>query len=288
MPPSKLARLFGPLLFGLPEDDTFERTYDAYIKAGNATEHLLLAYIRDTGTLETLPTKLASHIQGYPNMLSSDIFLPSRGVKSVPITSIERTVRLYSVDLVKTACEFDLGEISEEWAACCTDNDHHGRDPQLSDRYRKLINLRGSAKQGRSKNQIKYDGGLSSREQASSPGPDIESYSTLASKEWGDFMTEVSPSNNVGAVVEKLTGAMLRDSPRRMSRSWPLTCAKARGRRDHRSAKRCSGLTLRRLASPLPMTALPLFFRLTIRFKTMSRSGQRRSGSSWISSGRGR
>lgn len=177
MTPSRLSRLFGVLLFGLPEDETFEKTYEAFVKAGNATEHLLLAYIRDTGALESLPTRLADHIQGYPAMLSADITKSSGSVKGVPVTHVNKTVRLYSLDLISTACEMDVGEQCSEWKACCSSSDSIGKDPQLSDRFRKLINLRGGKKQGRSQSTPKEDN-------------EIQPYGSLVDKQWGDFMYE--------------------------------------------------------------------------------------------------
>ncbi|UZJ53798.1 hypothetical protein CBS101457_003118 [Exobasidium rhododendri] len=178
MAPSRLSRLFGPLIFGLPEDETFEKTYEAFVKAGNATEHLLLSYIRDNGTVETLPTRLADHIQGYPAMLSVDITKSSRSVQGVPVTHVNRTVRLYSLDLLQTACEMDVESQSAEWKACCASDDVFGKDPQLADRFCKLINLKENKKQGRTK--------------MSSPKPmtGIESYGSLTDKRWGDFLNE--------------------------------------------------------------------------------------------------
>ncbi len=142
MMPGKLAKHFGCVLFGLPEDETFARTYDAYVRASNATEHLLLAYIRFQATTTTLPPRLAQHINGYPSILPTEITLPSASSKLVSITQIERTVRLYSADLVHSACELDLVESCSEWEDCRNTNEALGKDPQLSDKFRKLINLR--------------------------------------------------------------------------------------------------------------------------------------------------
>jgi hypothetical protein len=187
MTPSRLARLFGSLLFGLPEDETFDKTYEAFVKAGNATEHLLLAYIRDCGTIEALPTRLADHVQGYPSMLSVDVHKPSRSVRGVPVTRVNRNVRLYSLDLVQTACEVDVASQSEEWRACCASDDLIGKDPQLSDRYRKLINLRGGKKQGRNQDTIKQQ-----QQKQQQQSFELEYYTSLVDKQWGDFMNEVS------------------------------------------------------------------------------------------------
>jgi len=177
MTPSRLARHFGVLLFGLPEDETFEVTYEAFIRAGNATEHLLLAYIRDCSTTEAIPTRLADHIRGYPVMLSADFNQPGPSVRGVPVTHVNRTVRLYGLDLIETACEMDVAELSSEWKACCSTSDSTGKDPQLSDRFRKLINLRGGLKQGRGqKDQREND--------------ETEAYGSLVDKKWGDFINE--------------------------------------------------------------------------------------------------
>ncbi|CAO1638591.1 unnamed protein product [Sympodiomycopsis kandeliae] len=195
MTPSKLARLFGVLLFGLPEDETFSRTYEAYVRASNATEHLLLAHIRDLAAYEVLPVRLMNHVTGYPSMLSSDgARLPSH-VKMAPVTQIERNVRLYSSDLIQTACELELLTQSKEWAACCSASDHHGKDPQLSDRFRKLINLRGGGRQGRKARRGRtaaspepLSHGHSSRTTSKSDDP--ASYASVAQEEWGHFLFE--------------------------------------------------------------------------------------------------
>lgn len=176
MTPSKLGRLFGPLLFGLPEDETFEKTYDAYVRVSNAAEHLLLAYIRDMGAMESLPTRLADHIHQYPTMLSSDPNKLAPGTRGIPITHVRRTVRLYSSDLVRQASELPLAEQSPEWAACCGDVQGVEREPQLSDSYRKLINLR-TYKKGNDQDTT-------------------EAYTSLADEAWGEFMAEGFSSPN--------------------------------------------------------------------------------------------
>lgn len=203
MTPSKLSRIFGVLVFGLPEDETFARTYDAYLKASNAMEHLLLASIRDQSTSSPLPTRLLEQIEGYPNMLSGDLSLPSSNAKSVPITQIEKSVRLYSSDLIQDACELDLNPgTCPEWEAARGDyntgnleddlrgKEIHGMDPQLSDRFRKLVNLRGGKKQGRDSKGKSWN--KDRKEDLNSQDEGLEAYGSLASKEWGDFMSSVS------------------------------------------------------------------------------------------------
>lgn len=46
MPPRKLASLFSPYIFGLADDETFDATYLEWQRATDATEHILLAFVR--------------------------------------------------------------------------------------------------------------------------------------------------------------------------------------------------------------------------------------------------
>lgn len=127
--PPTLSPLFGPLLFGLgPATLAFHHTYVNYLQAANATEHLVLSFIRwqDTPRLTVpsnsnamhpsgsaaalgVPIRLKEWIKGYPAMLP---FLheqknvkphPRKGAKTVTVTTVRRNVRMYSPDLVKTA-----------------------------------------------------------------------------------------------------------------------------------------------------------------------------------------
>ncbi|EPQ29951.1 uncharacterized protein PFL1_02623 [Pseudozyma flocculosa PF-1] len=186
MVPAKLAKHFGPLLFGLPEDETFARTYDAFVRASNAAEHLLLAYIRSQAAVSAQPPKLMDHVAGYPTMLATDIAMPGKHAKMVPVVQIERQVRLYSPDLVHTACEIDLDVECPEWDACRHDSDRHGKDPQLSDRFRKLINLRGGGAQGRGK----VPSGVVAFGQTAAEDAEVKVYGSLVSKQWGDFLAD--------------------------------------------------------------------------------------------------
>lgn len=196
MTPSKLSRLFGALLFGLPEDETFTRTYESYLRASNATEHLFLAYIRDLAAYEVLPVRLMSHVDGYPAVLSSDLNRLARHVRTVPITQVERFVRFYSQDLIQSACEWDLAVSCDEWAACCSANEHHAKDPQLSDRFRQLIHLRGTPAQGRALrrgNSLTSDEAIrgrshSARGQAQSE--DTAAYTSVVDEQWDTFRNE--------------------------------------------------------------------------------------------------
>ncbi|CEH17062.1 Rho GTPase-activating protein domain [Ceraceosorus bombacis] len=218
MTPSKISRIFGALIFGLPEDDTFERTYDSYVRAGNATEHLLHAYIRDISTMEALPMRLADHIKGYPKMLSTELNHPARHVQGVPITQVERQVRLYSADLVQTAGEIDLTNDSEEWAACCSDSDYHGQHPQLSDRFRKLVNLRGGTGQGR-KGEVNTIG-RSASQILRAGDLEFEAYESVSAKDWGDFMLDGFAAPDQSKLAFDLRESERKARHKRQSMAW--------------------------------------------------------------------
>ncbi|KAF8803980.1 hypothetical protein BYT27DRAFT_7108311 [Phlegmacium glaucopus] len=124
--PPTLSPLFGPLFFGLgPATLTFHHAYIHYLRATNAMEHIILAFIRwqdapritpsTTGSPTRpspsaaslgVPVRLKEWIKGYPAMLP---FLehkhpqPRRGARTVRVLSVRRNVRMYSPDLVKTA-----------------------------------------------------------------------------------------------------------------------------------------------------------------------------------------
>ncbi|KAL9937985.1 hypothetical protein V8E36_003530 [Tilletia maclaganii] len=210
MTPSKISRLFGVLLFGLPEDETFARTYDAFARASNATEHLFLAYIRFLSTTSSLPTRLTESVSGYPSMLVPELTAPGKQARGVPLTQIERTVRLYSVDLIQSAAELDIGDDCPEWLACRSragtgKKGNPAVEAQLSEEYRKLINLRGQAIRKKTASERGAGaGGSGSANGSSGVGASVgstavgsaldavtvESYRSLASKQWGDFMSE--------------------------------------------------------------------------------------------------
>ncbi|KAF8452313.1 hypothetical protein L210DRAFT_3638868 [Boletus edulis BED1] len=129
--PPTLSPLFGPLLFGLgPASLSFQHTYIHYLRAVNAMEHIMLAFIRcqdapkapgvrsdintniTFGSATTLgvPTRLKDWIRGYPSMLPTlhvkekqDKPQARRGARTMRVVSVRRNVRMYSPDLVKTA-----------------------------------------------------------------------------------------------------------------------------------------------------------------------------------------
>ncbi|KAF9495534.1 hypothetical protein BDN71DRAFT_1506671 [Pleurotus eryngii] len=145
--PPTLSTLFGPLFFGLGPQlrlQTFQGSYTQYLEAANATEHLILAFIRwqdfptgrpgtatsavdfggdlqardlannaSFGTLG-VPTRLKEWIKGYPSMLNNISFSSTRnghpqarrGARTVRVVSVRRNVRVYSADLVKSGASW--------------------------------------------------------------------------------------------------------------------------------------------------------------------------------------
>ena len=107
MTPSKVGRHFGALLFGLPEDASFAETYGAYVRASNAAEHILLAFMRYHVSMAKastyLPRRLLRLIDDYPRMLSPDLDASSSAVQTVPATYVARHVREYAHDLIDRA-----------------------------------------------------------------------------------------------------------------------------------------------------------------------------------------
>ncbi|KAF8258940.1 hypothetical protein EI94DRAFT_1066976 [Lactarius quietus] len=130
--PPTLSPLFGPLLFGLgPAALPFHHIYLQYLRATNAMEHVLLAFVRwqdapsnessgsfggGPGSASSLgvPTRLKDWIRGYPAMLpepatrarSQDRLQPRRGARTVRVVSVRRNVRMYTPDLVKSAASW--------------------------------------------------------------------------------------------------------------------------------------------------------------------------------------
>ena len=107
MTPSKVGRHFGALVFGLPEDASFAETYGAYVRASNAAEHILLAFMRYHVSMAKastyLPRRLLRLVDDYPRMLSPDLDASSSAVQTVPATYVARHVREYAHDLIDRA-----------------------------------------------------------------------------------------------------------------------------------------------------------------------------------------
>jgi Domain of unknown function (DUF1708) len=159
--PPSLSPLFGPLFFGLgPSSLSFHHSYHRYLQATNATEHILLAFIRwqdEAGSKGGLgvPSRLKDWIRGYPSMLPAppnkkqDQPQPRKGARTVRVANVRRNVRMYSPDLVKSAAswghrprtngnENGLSR-SKEWERISPPT--MKLQPRYSDNYRKRMNL---------------------------------------------------------------------------------------------------------------------------------------------------
>lgn len=99
--PPALASLFGPLIFGCSvvhspppskpdqhpqKTSSFHSIYEAYSASSNAFEHLLLAYIRCSETLEaeSLPPRLIFWVKDYPTMIVPTENATARGYPTKP------------------------------------------------------------------------------------------------------------------------------------------------------------------------------------------------------------
>ena len=226
--PPSLSPLFGPLLFGLgPSSLSFHHAYHRYLRATNATEHLILAFIRWQDATSTtglgVPARLKDWIRGYPSMLPSlptkkqERPLPRKGAKTIRVATVRRNVRMYSPDLVKTAAGWasrpmGLSEInsltsSKEWERISPPS--LKLPPRYSDSYRKRMNLPPSFHPDTGPGVSSLQSSLSSTSSSTStengqllnkPGEDR--FRSLTDLKWGEF--EASGFGNLFADDKKL------------------------------------------------------------------------------------
>lgn len=152
--PPTISPLFGPLLFGLgPATLAFHHTYIHYLRAVNATEHLLLSFIRWQSTSDLgVPTRLKEWIRSYPSTLpalhhSGKHERPQarRGARTVRVVSVRRNVRMYSPDLVNTAASWAHRShghglaASKEWERIAPPS--LKLPPRYSEAYKKRMDL---------------------------------------------------------------------------------------------------------------------------------------------------
>lgn len=211
--PPSLSPLFGPLLFGLGHSPlSFHHAYHRYLRATNATEHLILAFIRwqdATSTSGTgVPAKLKDWIRGYPSMLPSlptqkqERPLPRKGAKTIRVATVRRNVRMYSLDLVKTAASWanrpkGLSETnsltnSKEWERISPPS--LKLPPRYSDAYRKKMNLPPSFHPDVGPGASSLQSSLSSTSSTASTEngallskPDEDRFRSLTDLKWGEF-----------------------------------------------------------------------------------------------------
>jgi hypothetical protein len=203
--PHALSSLFAPLLFDIPTSSPALVAHATYVRAACATEHLLLAYIRSSGSSRSLgtadlPGRLKEWVTGYPAMLASDADLargvPRRGAKVVRCERATRTVRAYSKDLVMSA-ELWAGEV--KWDAFDRiflrgKKDEEGR-PKFSTEYRRRMCVKetpplpSSAELRRevAYGESRLGSGKTKTEDREKQQGDEAKWGSLAGKEWSMF-----------------------------------------------------------------------------------------------------
>lgn len=192
MPPRKLASLFSPYVFGLADDETFDATYQEWQRATDATEHLLLAFIRDQRADGPLPTHLENYIVGYPQILNiNHAGAPKvpKGARVEEVTRVRRTTRFHSRNLIASAGTWDVPH-SPDWSLFFP----HSHSPVLavpgappasiySPHYRHLLNIRSNSFVD---DGDEFDDG------------DMQRYKSVVDKSWSKFgelgFKDVEPS----------------------------------------------------------------------------------------------
>lgn len=184
--PHTLSSLFAPLLFHVPCSAPALVAHSAFVRAANATEHLL-AYIRSTSAslaalhsttgstivgqssrsshlgISDLPPRLKEWVTGYPRMVASDADLArgsSRaGAKMVTCERAIRIVRAYSRDLVSSAQDWAAERDGADWPAwrrvLGTARGDAGQ-PKYSASYRQLMRVKEVAIQASAAAPVEY------------------------------------------------------------------------------------------------------------------------------------
>lgn len=142
--PKKLSSIFSSYIFGLPSDEPFERTYAAFTRFTNATEHLLLAFIRaNTDQLGSVPPKLQQFVRDYPGNLS----LPTAAIRPDAqlrdVKRVSRLCRFYTQDLIQSASTWEVTR-SKSWNALypfVPPSSGKGALPVYASSYKHLLNI---------------------------------------------------------------------------------------------------------------------------------------------------
>lgn len=107
----KCGAIFGAFIFGLEDDMPFEKTYTSWLRYSHATEHLILAYIRDQKAISTtgqLASRMEAAIKGYPNVIPSLVKThPSARLEKV--ARFKRFARFYNKNLILNASTWEVG-----------------------------------------------------------------------------------------------------------------------------------------------------------------------------------
>lgn len=177
MPPRKIAALFSGYFFGLKDDGTFDETYAEWNQITQATEHLLLAFIRDQkATSGQIPTHLENFISTYPPPLNSKI---SAGTRIEEVTRVRRLARFHSNNLIQSAGTWTVPE-SNDWdlffptsnLASLTASTSSAAPslPIFTPQYKHLLNIRSNS-------NLEYD----------DDDGDMQRFKSVVERDWGKF-----------------------------------------------------------------------------------------------------
>ncbi|KAJ7594334.1 hypothetical protein C8J56DRAFT_926494 [Mycena floridula] len=222
--PPTLSPIFGPLLFGLGPSVSkagFHECYAYYLRATQATEHLLLAFIRwqdapssDSATSApgasaalAVPTRLKEWIKDYPSTLpflhqtsSSSAITPRKGARTLRVLAVRRNVRMYSPDLVKSASgwayrakSYATGSAPADGGLAATREwmgitNGATSPPTYSDAYRKRMNMPNNTQPDTAytSNYMPY-ASTSPARAASSDSFGEARFRSLTDLKWGEF-----------------------------------------------------------------------------------------------------
>lgn len=200
--PKKLSAIFSSYIFGLPADEPFERTYAAFARFSNATEHLLLAYIRcNTDQLGSVPTKLKIFVQDYPKNLPppNSAIRPDAQLREVRRAS--RLTRFYTQDLIQAAGTWQVPR-SKAWNALypMTRDSNKANLPVFAGTYKHLLNIHTDEPET----------------------DDNQRYRSTVEKDWADFATAgFSPEPQDKLKFDLNESARQRHrGPQRVTRNW--------------------------------------------------------------------
>lgn len=204
--PHAISSFFAPLLFDVPANVPCLNAHAAFVRAASATEHMLLSYIRSSGSsdnlgLSDLPFRLQEWVKGYPAMVASDADLarglPRRAARVVRCEVATRTVRAYARDLIQDA-ESWADDIHSGWSTWerVLDRTRRGEAsrPKFSTAWRRRLVVKETLPLPLSRNQkqqIAYGAPLQASQNGGNKGEPDEGdegkYSSLAGKEWSMF-----------------------------------------------------------------------------------------------------
>ncbi|CAH7668603.1 hypothetical protein PPACK8108_LOCUS3125 [Phakopsora pachyrhizi] len=185
----KCAAIFGGFIFGLEDDLSFEETYSNWLKYSHATEHLILAHIRDmkaTCTTGQLPSRMEASILGYPNIIPS-LTKTHPSARLEKVARFKRFTRFYNKNLILNGANWEI-EGSSTWDRLLpyqnskkSQADQQSRaKPKFSKLYKHILNIDDDFFEETMANESELDIDLSSQQR----------FKSLVEKEWSGFITK--------------------------------------------------------------------------------------------------